>query len=85
MLSCRELIEKTTADPELLEPGHSLGWSVRLHLMMCRHCRRYVRQLRLLLGLLSARQRQQIAEADTVDRIWKELQARRTEPPQQHT
>lgn len=76
MLSCRELVNETTGDPDLITPGHSLRWSVRLHLLMCHHCRRYVRQLRLLLTLLSGRHRQQAVEANTVDRIWQAIQDR---------
>ncbi len=44
MLSCRELVDETTADPELIGPGQKLRWPIRLHLMMCRHCRRYTRR-----------------------------------------
>ncbi|MDZ7736944.1 MAG: zf-HC2 domain-containing protein [Gammaproteobacteria bacterium] len=79
MLSCRELVNETTGDPDLITPGHSFRWSVRLHLLMCHHCRRYVRQLRLLLVLLTGKQhRRQAAEAKTVDRIWQAIQGRRT-------
>lgn len=48
MLTCRELAQ----DPELLL-ADELPWrhrlSVRMHLLMCRHCRRYVSQLRVLI------------------------------------
>ncbi|WP_372780792.1 zf-HC2 domain-containing protein [Litorivivens sp.] len=48
MLKCREIVEH--ADALLateLSPGRRMA--VRVHLLMCRHCRRYVRQLQDLL------------------------------------
>jgi predicted anti-sigma-YlaC factor YlaD len=51
MLSCREMSEQAS---ELLEgraPGvrRAAAW---LHLAMCRHCRRYFRQMRLTIETL---------------------------------
>jgi Putative zinc-finger len=52
MLTCRELVEQ--ADGLL---ARELGWRerlrVRLHLLVCVNCRRYVRQLGLMLAALS--------------------------------
>lgn len=52
MLNCRKIV--TDAD-ELL--AGKLGWrrhmTVKMHLLMCRYCRRYVRQLRWLLRAIS--------------------------------
>jgi hypothetical protein len=51
MLSCREVSERAS---DLIDGRAS--WRVRtearLHLLMCRHCRRYVRQLRLTVQAL---------------------------------
>jgi predicted anti-sigma-YlaC factor YlaD len=51
MLSCKELTEVAT---DYLE--QDLPWGerlrVQLHLWMCRHCRRYVNQLRKVIALL---------------------------------
>ena len=48
MLTCKEIVEQ--ADALLNE---ELGWftrmSIWIHLRMCHHCRRYVKQLRWLL------------------------------------
>lgn len=48
MLRCREIVQ----DADLLLAAE-LPWqrriAVKLHLLMCRHCRRYVRQLRALI------------------------------------
>ncbi len=48
MLKCRDLVEHTDA---LLagELSRRQRWAVRLHLLVCHHCRRYVRQFRDLL------------------------------------
>lgn len=47
MLNCRQVTEQASA---LIDD--ELGWAqrlqMRLHLAMCRHCRRFVNQLRLL-------------------------------------
>jgi predicted anti-sigma-YlaC factor YlaD len=51
MLSCKELTELAT---DYLE--QDLPWrdrlSVQVHLWMCRHCRRYLDQMRQAIGLL---------------------------------
>jgi len=51
MLKCREITERAS---DFLDAG--LPWperlQVRLHLMMCRSCREYVRQLRLVVRSL---------------------------------
>lgn len=48
MLSCREIVNH--AD-QLLEGDLSLsaGIAIRFHLLLCRHCRRYIKQLRWLI------------------------------------
>lgn len=59
MLKCREV-------PQEIEGLHDgqLDWrrqmALRLHLLMCHHCRRYVRQLGILLRTL---QRQALSES----------------------
>ena len=47
MLNCRELTRMLASD-ELVEAGWSQRWRGRIHLLMCRHCRRYATQLRAL-------------------------------------
>lgn len=53
MLSCRDVTETAS---DYLE--RELGWWPRLrfkmHLAMCRHCRRYVKQIKATIGLLRA-------------------------------
>ena len=48
MLSCREVVDST----DLLLDGvmnRRQRLAMKMHLLMCHHCRRYVRQLRALL------------------------------------
>ena len=47
MLSCKQVMEKSSAlvDQEL---DWRERWGIRLHVMMCRHCRRFTRQLKQL-------------------------------------
>ncbi len=47
MLSCKEVTRKIASD-ELAEAGWWERLAVRLHLLWCRHCRRYVAQLRAI-------------------------------------
>jgi predicted anti-sigma-YlaC factor YlaD len=53
MLTCQELTELVT---DYLEGDLSLGERLRfhLHLGMCRHCRRYLRQMRQVVRTLGA-------------------------------
>ena len=75
MLSCRELVDEITANPELAESDRKLRWSIRLHLLMCGHCRRYTRQLQHLLHILPGVHRQQPpVDPDAVDRIYKNIE-----------
>jgi hypothetical protein len=54
LLSCRELTEQTNAfiDGEL---GFWPAMGMRMHLLACRHCRSFVRQMRTVLGLVQGR------------------------------
>lgn len=45
MLTCRE-VARRAAGGEMEGAGWMSRLAARLHLMMCRHCRRYVEQLR---------------------------------------
>lgn len=48
MLSCREVVDNA----DLLIAG-DMSWrrqlAIRIHLLMCQHCRRYVRQFKILI------------------------------------
>jgi len=47
MLSCKEVTRKIASE-EFAEAGWRQRLGVRLHLLLCRHCRRYVAQLRAI-------------------------------------
>lgn len=79
MLSCRKLVEETTAVLSLEELQRRQRWSIRLHLLMCRHCRRYVRQLKALLGLLPHLHR--LADEQTVEQVWDRIQSMHPQQP----
>jgi len=52
MLSCKELAQQHAGD---YIDGHLRGqlkWSVRLHLVLCGHCRRFIKQLKIVKVLL---------------------------------
>lgn len=52
MLKCKEMVDKADA----LVDGTPLSWrerfALRMHLLMCHHCRRYVHQLRTMVASL---------------------------------
>ena len=45
MLNCKE-VARSIATDELQAAGWRQRLAVRIHLLMCRHCRRYSRQIR---------------------------------------
>lgn len=72
MLKCREVEQRADA----LVDNEPLPWrermALRLHLLMCHHCRRYVRQLRQLVQ--SLRRAPEPAAPETVARIMKAVE-----------
>ena len=79
MMSCREVSEKASAhlDGEL-SARQRMG--IRLHLAMCRHCRRFLRQLRATVHALGAlREREPTATSDEEARLLALF--RRRDPP----
>lgn len=77
MLKCKHVVEKAGAlvDGTPLSPRER--FALRLHLMMCHHCRRYVRQLRALLGFLPR-------EAEPLDDARTEAILNKLDTPQNH-
>ncbi len=55
MLKCKEVVDRADA----LVDGTPLSWrerfALRMHLLMCHHCRRYVRQLHALVTSLNGK------------------------------
>lgn len=52
MLSCKELAQHHASAHIDGELQGRLRWSVRLHLMMCGHCRRFMQQLKTVRAVL---------------------------------
>jgi predicted anti-sigma-YlaC factor YlaD len=65
MLSCKLLVAHSS---EFLDGQLGLGqrMSVRMHLAMCRHCRRFIKQVRLSQAVLRKLPPGQSAELDTL-------------------
>lgn len=66
MLKCKDI----PGHAEQLHEGKLSLWqrlSLYLHLFMCGHCRRYVRQLKLLLRLLPEAQARQQADQEEAE------------------
>ena len=47
MLTCKE-VAKAIAQDESGKGGWRRTWALRLHLLMCRHCRRYAHQIQAI-------------------------------------
>lgn len=47
MASCKQIIELASSHLETPLPRWQ-RWQLKLHLLICRHCRRYMKQLRFL-------------------------------------
>jgi len=65
MLSCKALVARSS---EFLDGELDLGqrMSVRMHLAMCRHCRRFIKQMRLSQAVLRKLPQGQNAELDAL-------------------
>lgn len=65
MLSCKELVAHSS---DFLDGQLSLRerLSVRAHLAMCRHCRRFIRQMKVTQGVLRALPDAPIPELDAL-------------------
>ena len=69
MMSCEEL-SRLMASDELATLGWGRRLRARLHLLMCRHCRRYAKQIRTLGDIArSAGRNQQEEDASARERL----------------
>jgi len=66
LLTCRQVTDQCEALLAGELHGHHL-WSVRLHLLMCRHCRRYITYMRRMVKTLPG-MRHQASDAE-VERV----------------
>ena len=71
MLSCKQV---ATVASDYLDNNTPLKWQIRLHLLMCANCRRFVRHLKIT-QQVSAGLTKKTTQQDA-DLIWKTLQMR---------
>lgn len=83
MLSCREVTELSGdwLDGRL---RFRERMALRAHVAMCVHCRRFLRQLRALLGSLERRGDGQAVDAGFVDRVMSTVDSAREERGERH-
>lgn len=80
MPTCREVMLAIAADSlDSRPPFRRLGY--RMHVMLCRHCRRYTRQIRAIGKAAREVLTRPIGERESLDRLRKALLGR-LEPPQ---
>jgi hypothetical protein len=73
MLKCREIAE--TGLPEGLPRGQR--WRIALHQMMCRHCRRFLKHLRLTREVAARVGGEQLRADAPAEAVFRQLQAGR--------
>jgi hypothetical protein len=75
MLSCKQVAAFASdyLDKNSLDNNTPLKWQVRLHLLMCANCRRFVRHLKITqqvgAGMVKA------SSVEDADIVWNKLQA----------
>lgn len=77
MLSCKQVAAVAS---DYLDNNTPLKWQIRMHLLMCANCRRFVRHLHITRDV-SAKIVAKDAGVDT-DAVWARLQARMKEQTQ---
>lgn len=78
MLSCKEVVEILSSETGGIDPHRQFSWmkraGLRLHLMACRHCARYARQLRVLGdGARRLFERQGLDSAEKIERLERQV------------
>ncbi|MGV8836723.1 zf-HC2 domain-containing protein [Cellvibrio sp.] len=71
MLSCKQV---ATIASDYLDNSTPLKWQIRLHLLMCANCRRFVRHLKITRQVSA--QMATDKPVEDVDIIWKKVQQR---------
>ncbi|CAM3715730.1 zf-HC2 domain-containing protein [Pseudomonas wadenswilerensis] len=73
MLSCKELVARSS---DYLDEQLTLGerLMVRQHLMFCRHCRRFLKQMRMAQATVRALPEEPVVDSDALaERLAREL------------
>ena len=81
MMSCREVTGLVASD-ELAEARWARRLVVRLHLFMCRHCRRYVGQLHAIGAYAQKHLGPQAEDSETLQRLERDILKRVKRPPE---
>ena len=68
MMSCKEVNELVASDA-LAEAGFWQRLGLKLHLLMCRHCRNYVAQIRAIGAAAHKLFREGLWDRDALDRL----------------
>jgi hypothetical protein len=72
MLSCKE-VTRIVASGEIDEQSPFKRMQLRMHLLMCRHCRRYTAQLRTIGAMARKAWGPQTVDQATLDRLTKAI------------
>ena len=72
MLNCKEVSRLVSSD-ELENVGAVKRFRARLHLLMCRECRRYVEQLRIIGTAAREKMRNLVGQKETIARLEKAI------------
>lgn len=76
MLTCRE-VTRLVASDEYLELRWGRRLAVRLHLVMCRYCRRYAKQLRAIRAAAGSLWKRWSNDQSTLQRLERRIWAAR--------
>jgi predicted anti-sigma-YlaC factor YlaD len=85
MLTCRELVQSLASDYLDSQLNWRVRAGVRFHLLICHHCRRFMRQLALVRSLLAGRPEQEPGETEVrrlAERLYREHRHRAGHPPE---
>ena len=72
MLNCKEVSRLVSSD-ELENAGAVKRFRARLHLLMCRECRRYAEQLRIIGTAAREKMRNLVGQKETIKRLEKAI------------
>ena len=76
MLSCKQVatLASDYLDNNSLDNNASLKWQIRLHLLMCANCRRFIRHLKITQQV--SVQMAKNSPAEDAEVVWNKVQAR---------
>jgi hypothetical protein len=72
VLNCKE-VSRIVASDELASLGVMKRLRTRMHLLICRECRRYAEQLRIIGAAARGKMRSLVRDTDTITRLEKSI------------